>query len=142
VSSYRSKRGRWTMRVAYQDTDQARVVHHAAYFRYLEVGRVEFWREQGLDYNAFEKGTGLGLPVAEARVRYRMAARFDDRLEIETWVARASRASVWFDAVIRRGHDVVHEASVRLACVNMADGAIRKIPDVLLEACLEPGFDV
>ena len=72
----------------------------------------------------------------------REAARFDDVLDVETWVSRATRASVWFDAAIRRGDVILNESSVRLACVRFADGALRKIPDELLDACLEPGHDV
>ena len=133
----RSKRSKHNVRVAYADTDQARVVHHASYFRYLEVARVEFWREHGFDYDAFEKRTGLGLPVVEAKLRYRASARFDDLLEVETWISRASRASVWFDAVIRKAGAVIHESSVRLACASFDDGTIRSIPDELLERCLD-----
>jgi acyl-CoA thioester hydrolase len=138
----KSRRGHHRLRVAYVDTDCARVVHHGTYFRYLEVARVEYWRELGFDYDAFEKRTGLGLPVVEVRVRYRVSARFDDELEIETWTSKASRASIWLDAVIRRGHEVLNESSVRLACANFADGTIRKIPSEVLDACLEPGHGV
>jgi acyl-CoA thioester hydrolase len=130
------------VRVAYADTDRAQVVHHASYFRFLEVARVELWRDNGYDYNAFEQRTGLGLPVVEAHLRYRVAARFDDVLDVETWVSRATRASVWFDAAIRRGDLILNESSVRLACVRFSDGALRKIPDELLDACLEPGHGV
>jgi acyl-CoA thioester hydrolase len=130
------------VRVAYADTDAAQVVHHASYFRYLEVARVEYWREHGFDYAQFEKDTGLGLPVVEARLRYRAIARFDEVLDVETWVARASRASVWFDAVMRKGGAVIHESSVRLACASFKDGTIRRIPDALLDACLEQGHGI
>ncbi len=130
------------MRVAYADTDRAQVVHHATYFRFLEAARMELWRANGFDYNAFEQATGLGLPVVEARLRYRIAARFDDLLEVETWVSKASRASVWFEAVVRRGAEVLNESSVRVACASFTDGTIRKIPDPLLDACLEPGHGI
>lgn len=135
----RSKRSKHQVRVGYVDTDQARVVHHSTYFRFLEAARVEFWREHGFDYDKFEKTTGLGLPVVEAKLRYRAAARFDDLLEVETWISRASRASVWFDSVIRRGGEVIHEASVRCACASFDEGTIRSIPEELLACCLEPG---
>ncbi len=138
----RSRRGQHRVRVAYVDTDAAQVVHHASYFRFLEVARIEFWRENGFDYAKWERDTGLGLPVAEARMRYRQAARFDDLLEIETWVSKASRASVWFDAVITRNGDLLHESSVRLACAKFSDGSIRRIPDAVLDACLEPGHGI
>jgi acyl-CoA thioesterase FadM len=76
--------------------------------------------------------------VAEARMRYRSSARFDEELEVETWTSAASRASVWLDAAIRRDGEVLVESSVRLACVSLVDGAIRRTPDALLDACLEP----
>jgi len=139
---FKSKHGLHRVRVAYCDTDAAQVVHHASYFRFLEVARVEYWRENGLDYAKFERDTGLGLPVAEARMRYRSAARFDDLLEIETWVGKASRASVWFDATIKRDGALLHESSVRLACAVFATGEIRRIPDAVLDACLEAGHGI
>jgi acyl-CoA thioester hydrolase len=138
----RSRRGLYRTRVPYADTDRAQIVHHAAYFRYLEMARVEMWREGGLDYAAYELRTGLGFPVVEAHLRYRVAARFDDLIEVETWVSRATRASVYFDAVIRRGEHVLNEAMVRVACVRLADGALRKIPDELLDASLDVGHGV
>jgi acyl-CoA thioester hydrolase len=136
------RRGKHLVRVLYQDTDQAKVVHHASYFRYLEAARIELWREQGFSYDAFEKETGLGLPVAEAQMRYRSAARFDDLLEVETWADVATRASVWFAATVKRGDVVLVESRVRLACASFADGQVRRIPQVLLDACLEPGHGV
>ncbi len=128
--------GVYTVRVLYQDTDQARVVHHASYYRYLEGARLEYWRARGFDYDAFEKATGLGLPVVETHLRYRMAARFDDVLTVTTRVGKASRASVWFDADVTRGRDLLVSARVRLACASFADGQIRRIPTELLDACL------
>ncbi len=138
----KTRRGHHTVRVLYQDTDQAKVVHHASYFRYLEAARLELWREQGFDYDRFEKETGLGLPVVETHLRYRSSARFDDVLEVETWVKSATRASVWFEAHIRRGDVVLVDARVRLACASFVDGQIRRIPQALLDACLEPDHGV
>ena len=137
-----SRRGTFAVRVAYQDTDKARVVHHAAYLRYFEGARIEFWRGAGFDYDQFEKETGLALPVVELSVRYVMPARFDDLLVVETWIGEASRASIWVAATIRRGADVICEGKTRLACVQMDVGALRRIPGTLLDACLEPGHDV
>ena len=137
-----SRRAKHRLRVAYQDTDKAQVVHHAAYFRLIEVARVEFWREGGLDYRRFEEDTGLGLPVVEAKLRYRVAARFDDLLEVETWVSEATRASMWYAAQIRRGSEVIFDGSVRLACVSFKEGQLRKVPDQVLGACLLPGYEI
>lgn len=139
---FESRRHTHTVRVAYQDTDKAQVVHHAAYFRFLEAARVEFWRAGGLDYRLFEEETGLGLPVVEAKLRYRAAARFDEVLNVEIWIASATRASVWHGARIRRAGAVIFDGSVRLACVSLGEGQLRKMPDRVLDACLLPGYEI
>ena len=48
------------VRVQYVDTDQAGVVHHAAYLRYLEAARIELLRARGIDYRQFEIEVGKG----------------------------------------------------------------------------------
>ncbi len=142
ADAWESRKGRHAVRVLYQDTDQAKVVHHASYFRYLEAARLEMWREHGFDYDAFEKTTGLGLPVVEAHLRYKRGARFDDVLEVTTWVSRATRASVWFASEVTRDGEVLLHATIRLACSTLADGVVKRIPSGLLDACLLPGYDV
>lgn len=137
-----SKRSRYNVRVLYQDTDQARVVHHASYLRFLEGARIEFFREHGFDYDAFEKRTGLGMPVVEARMRYLRAARFDDLLTVETWISEATRATLWFGGTILRGEERVLESSIRLCCVSHGSGELRKIPNEFFDCCLEAGHDV
>jgi acyl-CoA thioester hydrolase len=135
-----SRRGELSVRVLYHDTDQARVVHHATYFRYLEAGRLEMWRAHGFSYDQFEKETGLGLPVVESHMRYRASARFDDVIRVTTWVGQATRASIWFTSEIHRGPELLVEARVRLACASFEDGQIRRMPTALFDACLEPGY--
>lgn len=118
------------IRVGYVDTDAAGVVHHSQYFRYLEQGRVELMRAVGVDYRTFELTRGLGLPVVEARLRYRAPARFDELLALETWLHEGSRAKLVFASALRRASDdtLLHEATVTVACVTMPAGAICSIP--------------
>lgn len=112
---------RHSVRVQYVDTDQGGVVHHAAYLRYLEGARIELLRSRGIDYRRFEQELGKGLPVIEARVRYRKPARFDDCLEIETWVPLVNRAKIRFDSRIWRGETLLAEAEITCACVLFAE---------------------
>src|SRR6056297_844126 len=42
------------LRVAYQETDGQRRVHHANYLNYFERGRVEMLRAQGISYRQLE----------------------------------------------------------------------------------------
>jgi len=127
---------RQRVRVLYGDTDKAQVVHHARYLDYLEAGRLEYLRHHGLDYRAFEERTKLGMPVVEARLRYRSPARFDDLLDVETWVALCSRAKIVFESRILRGDEVLVEAAITIACVDVVAERIVSVPDEVKRACL------
>lgn len=124
---------RHRIRVQYVDTDQGGVVHHAAYLRYLEAARVELMRARGIDYRRFELEVGKGLPVAEARVRYKRPARFDDELEVETWVPVVNRAKIRFDSRIWRGTELLCEAEITCACVRLDEMRICSMDERIRE---------
>lgn len=126
---------RHTLRVLYGDTDQAQVVHHARYLDYLEAGRLEHLRANGLDYRAFEERTKVGMPVVEAHLRYRAPARFDDLLTIETWASVCTRAKVVFESRILRGDEVLVEGAITIACVDMTAGRIVSVHEDVRRAC-------
>lgn len=123
------------VRVGYVDTDKAGVVHHTVYLVWLEAARIEYLRAGGLDYRAFERETHLALPVIEARMRYRSPARFDDLVEIETWVPICTRAKVVFESRIRRGDEILCEGIVECACVDMQAERACSMPEVVRRAC-------
>ena len=74
--------------VRYAETDAQGVVHHANYLVWFEEGRSDFLRQQGLNYTDFEKA-GYFVVVAEAEVRYRAPAFYEDRITLETTLLRA-----------------------------------------------------
>lgn len=129
---------RHRVRVGYIDTDQAGVVHHSAYLGWMEAARIEHQRARGLVYRDFEVETGLALPVVEAHLRYRTPARFDDELFVECWVPEAGRAKVVYAQRVVRGDQVLVEARIVLACVDMNEERIVSIPARILEACRKP----
>jgi acyl-CoA thioester hydrolase len=67
------------VRARYADTDTSGIVYYASYFVYFETGRVEMFRELGLPYD-------YHLPIVETACQYRAPARFDDLLEIHSFV--------------------------------------------------------
>jgi acyl-CoA thioester hydrolase len=66
-------------RVRYAETDATGIVYYNVYFVYLEVGRIEMFRELGLTYDRH-------LPIIETGCRYHASAKFDDLVEIHTFV--------------------------------------------------------
>lgn len=88
------------IRVAYSETDQMGVVHHASYFCYFEKARMEHFRSHGCSYVNIEK-SGVFLMVIEADCKFRSPARFDEQIDVTAWVARLT------------SHRIVHEYEVR-----------------------------
>lgn len=124
---------RSSLRVRFGETDLMGIVHHATYLSYFEAGRVEYLRRRGVEYLAWA-ARGVNLPVVEANLRYRRAARFDDLLVVETRLGELGRVKVRFDYRVLRageqGEELLCEGFTLLACVNEALVPRRLPPDV------------
>ena len=120
------------IRVIYGDTDQMGVVYYANYLRFFEAGRTEFLRAKGMTYRDFEERSRLQLPVVEASVSYRLPARYDDLLTIETALTEVRRASARFGYRVLRGDELVATGHTVHACVGL-DGRVQRMPQDLLQ---------
>lgn len=87
--------GRTELTVRYAETDAQGIVHHANYLIWFEEGRSEFLRQQGFCYSDLEKA-GHYVVVAEAEIRYRAPAFYEDRLIVETALCRMGRKLLEF----------------------------------------------
>lgn len=92
------------LRVRYAETDQMGVAYHANYLVWMEVGRTDYCRACGFAYRDME-AAGIRLVVAEARVRYHAAARYDDALRIETRLTVLRSRQVGFAYAVYREDD-------------------------------------
>jgi len=79
---------RFDLTVRYAETDAQGVVHHANYLVWFEEGRSDHLRQQGLCYSDMER-SGLFVVVADAQLKYKAPAFYEDRITIETTLARA-----------------------------------------------------
>ncbi|MBM3765777.1 MAG: acyl-CoA thioesterase [Acidobacteria bacterium] len=91
------------VRVRYAETDQMGVVYHANYIVWMEVGRVELCRARGIAYKDIEQRAGIRLAVIEASCRYVAPARYDDEVDIETSIVKATPRGVEFGYIMRHG---------------------------------------
>jgi acyl-CoA thioester hydrolase len=115
------------VRVRYEDADPMGFLHHAKYFTYFEMGRMELFRASGGDYRAMEQ-SGLFVVVVKAQCRYRKPARFDDLLTVRTTLAQISRAKIEHDYVLLRGAEELAVARVTLAMVDRS-GVVQPVPE-------------
>jgi acyl-CoA thioester hydrolase len=135
----------WTdiarVRVLHADTDAMGVVYHASYLRWMEHGRVELVRQNGVQYASFE-AQGLALPVTELAVKYLAGARYDDLVTIRAAVVGHSGVRVIFGyqlAVEVGGRPglarslPVLTAETRHACISLQTGRPTRLPEPLIE---------
>ena len=127
---------RYTLSVRFCETDLMGIVHHANYLTYLEAGRVDWLHRRGVSYESWAR-RGIHLPVVEARVRYRKAARFDEELVVETTCLEVTRITVRFGYRVVRGPDLLCEGETLLACVGH-DLAPKRIPPDVVEIFRSP----
>lgn len=122
------------LRVRYAETDQMGVVHHANYFIWFEVGRVELLRTLGHSYRDLE-AAGINLPVIRAECDYRRPARYDDELEVRTTGRLISALRVEFRYQLVRLDDDTLLATARTEHVPLnRDGRPCRLDQALREA--------
>jgi len=83
---------RHPVRVRFAETDAMGIVHHAAYFPYLEEARVAWLRHIGHPYDAV-RDSGVDFGVLEAFVQYRMALRFDEVVDVHLTIGAVTRTT-------------------------------------------------
>lgn len=93
------------LRVRYAETDQMGVVYHARYLDWLEMGRTEMLREQGMEYRTLEEQYGLLLPVVDVSIQYLKPARYDDEVVLATRIDSFSNVRLVCSYEIRRERD-------------------------------------
>lgn len=97
------------IRVRYVETDQMGVAHHANYLIWFDVGRTEFCRHFGFEYERMETEDDTFIVVVEASCRYKRPARFDDVLRIRTRATASQRRTVRF------GYEILSETDQLIA---------------------------
>lgn len=123
---------RWSetrLRVRYAETDQAGVVYHSNYLIWFEVGRVELCRDYGFNYRDMETEADAYLPVTEARVKYRVPAKYDDEIVIRTRVIELrSRAITFAYEVLRAGDEMLLAEGETHHIVMNGEGRAKTFP--------------
>ncbi len=112
----------------YVETDRGGVVHHSVYPVWLEMGRTELLRANGLAYRDLE-AAGVFFVVAELRMKYRRPAMYDEKLLLSTRCTHVTAAKIEHSYRLVRAADgvLLLEGSSVLACVNR-EGRIQRIP--------------
>lgn len=125
----------FTQQVFYSDTDAYGVVWHGSYLRWLEMGRVYYCEDLGL--NLIElKEQDIVLPVTNLNVRYKASAKLNDKVIIKTKVSKITPLSITFEQNIVNAEtgSLYIQASVDIVAINNAGKLYRRLPEILKNA--------
>ncbi|MGA8718425.1 MAG: thioesterase family protein [Solirubrobacteraceae bacterium] len=117
-----------TLRVRYGEADLQGIAFNAHYLNYFDIGMTELWRAAYGSYQAMLE-RGVDIVLAEARLRFRKPARFDDELDLSVAVTHLGTTSIVTRHFARCGGDVLAEGDLRHVLVDLRTLAKTPIPD-------------
>jgi len=124
--------------VRYAETDAQGVVHHRNYLTWFEEGRSDFLRQKGLNYSDMEK-SGFFVVVAEAHVKYKAPAFYEDKVIISTTLERAKGKILEFTYEARRSDGDLLCAASTVHVVIDSDKRPVNLPLEWLQGMVEVG---
>jgi acyl-CoA thioester hydrolase len=116
------------LRVRYGECDPQGVVFNANWLAYYDIVITELWRELIGDYSGMVE-QGADMMVAEAGIRFRGPARFDDVIEFQLSVTRLGETALSTRIEARVEGNLAVEGTMRHVFVDPGTNAKRPIPE-------------
>ena len=108
----------WSVRVYFEDTDSGGVVYHANYLKFMERARTEWLRTLGLNQIKLKQEDKVMFVVRKIDIQYKMPARFNDELLIQTDCVKTTDYSIILKQNILRSKQIITEGKVEIVCIN------------------------
>jgi acyl-CoA thioester hydrolase len=117
-------------RVTYAECTIGDHIYHSRYLDLLEAARGEFMRSSGTTVLEWQERDFI-FPVIEARLRYRLPARYDDVLTIEVWPILVERVRLNFGhRILNQDGKLILEAETFHACTSREEKP-KRLPEEL-----------
>ena len=127
------------IRVYIEDTDAGGIVFYANYLKYFERARTEFFRARGIELRqCFSKN--INYVVHSLSIQYKKSAYLDDQLLVSAQPLKIAKTYLIFaQQVLNNSGDVLVEAEVKIACLNLDTAKPRPLPEDFVSslACVE-----
>lgn len=122
-------------RVFYADTDSYGVVWHGSYLRWMEMGRVYWTEAAGFNLIDLKENYDIVIPVAGVNIRYKMSAKVDDIIVVETELLSFNGLSAVFRQIIKNKETgkVYTEAGVTIVAVSKGGKLYKRMPKLLAD---------
>ena len=108
----------WNARVYFEDTDSGGVVYHANYLKFMERARTEWLRNLGLNQIKLKQEDKMMFVVRKIDIQYKIPARFNDELLIQTDCVKTTDYSIILKQNILRDKQIITEGKVEIVCIN------------------------
>ena len=108
----------WNARVYFEDTDSGGVVYHANYLKFMERARTEWIRSLGLNQIKLKQEDKVIFVVRKIDIQYKIPARFNDELLIQTDCVKNTDYSIILKQNILRDEQIITEGKVEIVCIN------------------------
>ena len=118
---------RHRLRVRWSECDAQGVVFYPNYLAYFDHAMTELWREAVGPFGDIHEH-GVDMVVAEAGVRYRASARFDEEIDLVASISRLGETSMTVDLTVWRAVDgeLLAEGQLRHVFVD-PDGLEKRV---------------
>ncbi len=120
------------LRVRYGECDPQGIVFNANYLLYFDVAFTEYWRDRVGPWDEMAD-LGVDAVVAEANLRFRAPARFDDVLGLEVTTEELGTTSTTTRVDIRRDGELLVECRLRHVFVDRRTWAKTEMPGAIRE---------
>jgi len=118
--------------VEFGDTDPAAIAFYPNFFRWFDASAWRLFAKAGLTFDVFREEFGLiGAPIVEARSKFIKPLRFEDSIEITSYVASWQRKTFNLVHEVRKEGEVCAEGlEIRVCAELLKDGSqsIRAVP--------------
>ena len=119
--------------VRFAETDAQGIVHNSVYLVWFELARVDYLERFAGGYQLLRE-RGIEALVLESHVRYRMPARFGDRVRIHARCGDLRGARFRYDYVVERAGEPIADGWTTHATVDARTLRPTRVPAWLVEA--------
>jgi acyl-CoA thioester hydrolase len=121
------------VRVRYSECDAQGVVFNGQYLFLYDVAVTELWRSVGSTWTDMVDA-GHDVVVAEARIRFREGARFDELVDIQLPIARLGGTSMVIHPTFKVADRLIADGEVRHVFIDPVTKRKKEMPSGLRAA--------
>lgn len=127
-------KGVFHKRIRYAETDKMGYLYYGHYAKLYEIGRGELIRSIGITYQECEDDYNIMMPVLHMESRYRLPAKYDNLVAINTQLREMPTKMIHFHhEIYNEEGSLLNTGSVKLFFINMKTNKRVSCPPFLVE---------